>query len=54
MWKQYLSDDSYENKLEFLNVHNYDGHVQNQQELRSMKNSKLVDFILHPLHKRLY
>ncbi|PKY47358.1 hypothetical protein RhiirA4_522312 [Rhizophagus irregularis] len=38
MWKQYLSDDSYENKLEFLNVHNYDGRVQNQQELRSMKN----------------
>ncbi|PKY60017.1 hypothetical protein RhiirA4_483254 [Rhizophagus irregularis] len=50
MWKQYLSDDSYENKLEFLTVHNYDGRVQNQQELRSMKNSKLVDFILHPLH----
>src|ERR1051325_6176581 len=50
MWKQYLSDDSYENKLEFLNVHNYDGRVQNQQELRSMKNSKLVDFVLHSLH----
>ncbi|CAB4443608.1 unnamed protein product [Rhizophagus irregularis] len=50
MWKQYLSDDSYENKLEFLTVHNYDGRVQNQQELRLMKNSKLVDFILHPLH----
>ncbi|GBC23930.2 hypothetical protein GLOIN_2v1485098 [Rhizophagus irregularis DAOM 181602=DAOM 197198] len=50
MWKQHLSDDSYENKLEFLTVHNYDGRVQNQQELRSMKNSKLVDFILHPLH----
>ena len=50
MWQQYLFDNSYENKLEFLTVHNYDGRVQNQQELRSMKNSKLVDFILHPLH----
>lgn len=50
MWHQYLFDDSYENKLEFLTIHNYDGRVQNQQELRSMKNSKLVDFILHPLH----
>src|SRR4051812_9604812 len=50
MWKQHLSDDSYENKLEFLTIHNYDGRVQNQQELRSMKNSKLVDFILHLLH----
>ncbi|CAB4382202.1 unnamed protein product [Rhizophagus irregularis] len=30
MWKQYLSDDSYENKLEFLTVHNYDGRVQNK------------------------
>ncbi len=34
----------------YLTVHNYDGRVQNQQELRLMKNSKLVDFILHPLH----
>jgi hypothetical protein len=50
LWQQYLFDDSYENKLEFLTIHNYDGRVQNQQELRSMKNSKLVDFILHPLH----
>jgi hypothetical protein len=49
-WQQYLSDDSYENKMEFLTVHNYDGRIQNQQELRLMKNSKLVDFILHPLH----
>ncbi|CAB4388169.1 unnamed protein product [Rhizophagus irregularis] len=47
MWR---SDDSYENKMEFLTVHDYDGHIQNQQELRSMKNSKLIDFILHPLH----
>ena len=23
-WKQYLSDDSYENKLEFFTIHNYD------------------------------
>ena len=36
--------------MEFLTIHNYDRRVQNQQELRSMKNSKLVDFILHPLH----
>ena len=50
MWKQYLIDDSYENKMEFLTIHNYDGRIQNQQELRSMKNSKLVDFILHSLH----
>ena len=50
IWQQYLFDNSYENKMEFLTVHNYDGRVQNQQELRSMKNSKLVDFILHPLH----
>ncbi|PKY57661.1 hypothetical protein RhiirA4_478870 [Rhizophagus irregularis] len=50
IWQQNLFDDYYNNKLEFLTVHNYDGCVQNQQELRSMKNSKLVDFILHPLH----
>jgi len=50
IWYQHLFDDSYENKMEFLTVHNYDGRVQNQQELRSMKNSKLVDFILHKLH----
>ena len=31
-------------------IHNYNGRIQNQQELRSMKNSKLVDFILHSLH----
>src|SRR6266511_1053531 len=50
IWYQHLFDDSYENKMEFLTVHNYDRRVQNQQELRSMKNSKLVDFILHKLH----
>ena len=50
IWQQYLLDDSYENKIEFLTIYNYDGHIQNQQELRSMKNSKLVDFILHSLH----
>ena len=47
MWK---SDDSYENKMEFFTVHDYDGRIQNQQELRSIKNSKLVNFILHPLY----
>ncbi|GBB88523.1 hypothetical protein RclHR1_15040009 [Rhizophagus clarus] len=31
-------------------IHDYDERIQNQQELRSMKNSKLVDFILHSLH----
>ena len=36
--------------MELLTVHNYDGHIQNHQELRSMVNSKLIDFILHPLH----
>ena len=36
--------------MEFLTIQNYDGRIQNQQELRSMKNSKLVDFILHSLH----
>jgi hypothetical protein len=50
MWKQHLPDDSYENKMEFLTVHDYDGRIQNQQELRSMKHSKLVDFILHSLY----
>ncbi|GBC00013.1 hypothetical protein RclHR1_37050001 [Rhizophagus clarus] len=36
--------------VENLNVHDYDGRIQNHQELRSLNNSKLVDFILHPLH----
>ncbi|UZO00233.1 uncharacterized protein OCT59_001485 [Rhizophagus irregularis] len=53
MWKQYLSDDSYENKLEFLTVHNYDGRVQNQQELRSMKN-KSIKTNITSLNKRLF
>ncbi|PKC02429.1 hypothetical protein RhiirA5_425251 [Rhizophagus irregularis] len=42
--------DSYENRVENLNIHNYDGRIQEHQELRSLNNSKLVDFILHPLH----
>src|SRR5436190_11882556 len=50
MWKQFLTEDSYENRMELLTVHNYDGRIQNHQELRSMVNSKLIDFILHPLH----
>src|ERR1043165_8500070 len=50
IWQQYLLDDSYENKMEFLTIYNYDRRIQNQQELRSKKNSKLVDFILHFLH----
>ncbi|POG75269.1 hypothetical protein GLOIN_2v1770313 [Rhizophagus irregularis DAOM 181602=DAOM 197198] len=37
-------------KLIINYIDNYDGRIQNQQELRSMKNSKLIDFILHPLH----
>ena len=49
-WKQHLIEDSYENKVEQLNIHDYDGRIQNNHELRSMSNSKLVDFILHPLH----
>ncbi|PKY58932.1 hypothetical protein RhiirA4_513897 [Rhizophagus irregularis] len=50
LWKQFLIKDSYENRVENLNVHNYDGRIQKHQELRSLNNSKLVDFILHPLH----
>ncbi|PKB97800.1 hypothetical protein RhiirA5_432477 [Rhizophagus irregularis] len=50
LWKQFLIEDSYENRIENLNVHNYDGRIQKHQELRSLNNSKLVDFILHPLH----
>ena len=50
LWKQFLTEDSYENRAENLNVHNYDGRIQSYQELRSLNNSKLVDFILHPLH----
>uniref|UniRef100_U9SNF3 Uncharacterized protein n=1 Tax=Rhizophagus irregularis (strain DAOM 181602 / DAOM 197198 / MUCL 43194) TaxID=747089 RepID=U9SNF3_RHIID len=50
LWKQFLIEDSYENRVENLNVHNYDGRIQKHQELRSLNNSKLVDFILHPLH----
>ncbi|RGB27656.1 hypothetical protein C1646_768817 [Rhizophagus diaphanus] len=50
IWKQFLIEDSYENRMESLNVHNYEGHIQHHQELRFMINSKLIDFILHPLH----
>ena len=50
LWKQFLIEDSYENRVENLNVHNYDGRIQKHQELRSLNNSKLVDFILHSLH----
>ena len=49
-WKNFLIEDSYENRVELLNIHNYDGRIQKYHELRSMSNSKLVDFILHPLH----
>ncbi|CAB4393660.1 unnamed protein product [Rhizophagus irregularis] len=50
LWKQFLIEDSYENRVENLNVHDYDGRIQNHQELRSLNNSKLVDFILHSLY----
>src|SRR6266498_675292 len=46
----FLIEDSYDNRVELLNIHNYDGRIQNYHELRSMSNSKLVDFILHSLH----
>ena len=46
---KYGIEDSYENRMELLTVHNYDGRIQNHQELRSMVNSKLINFILHPL-----
>jgi hypothetical protein len=49
-WKNFLIEDTYENRVELLNIHNYDGRIQNYHELRSMSNSKLIDFILHPLH----
>ncbi|GES99447.1 hypothetical protein GLOIN_2v1846234 [Rhizophagus clarus] len=42
--------NSYENRVENLNIHDYDGRIQNHRELRSLNNSKLVDFILHLLH----
>ena len=48
--EKFLIEDSYENRVELLNIHNYDGRIQNYHELRSMSNSKLVDFILHLLH----
>ena len=50
LWKQFLIEDSYEDRVEQLNIHNYDGRIKDHHELRSMSNSKLVDFILHPLH----
>src|SRR5436305_1807137 len=50
LWKQFLIENTYENRVENLNVHDYDGRIQNHQELRSLNNSKLVDFILHLLH----
>jgi len=50
LWKQYLIEDSYENRVEQLNIHDYDGRIQSCHELRSMSNSKLVNFILHSLH----
>src|SRR6266540_1950275 len=50
LWKNFLIENSYDNRVELLNIHNYDGRIQNYHELRSMSNSKLVDFILHSLH----
>ena len=50
LWKQYLIEDSYENRVEQLNIYDYDGRIQNYHELRSISNSKLVDFILHSLY----
>jgi hypothetical protein len=50
LWKQFLIEDSYETRVANLNVHDYDGRIQKHQELRSLNNSKLVDFILHSLH----
>jgi len=50
LWKQYLIEDSYENRVEQLNIYDYDGRIQSCHELRSMSNSKLVNFILHSLH----
>src|SRR6266498_3961510 len=48
--EKFLIEDSYDNRVELLNIHNYDGRIQNYHKLRSMFNSKLVDFILYSLH----
>src|SRR6266498_3296522 len=48
--KNFLIKNSYDNRVKLLNIHNYDDRIQNYYELRSMSNSKLVDFILHSLH----
>ena len=45
-----LIEDSYENRVEQLNIHDYDGRIQSCHELKSMSNNKLVNFILHSLH----
>ena len=50
LWKQFLIEDSHEARIEQFDIHDYDGRIQHYHELRSMSNSKLVDFILHPLH----
>ena len=33
-----------------LNIYNYNDRIQNYYKLRLISNSKLVNFILHPLH----
>src|SRR6266508_4373412 len=48
--EKFLIEDSYDNRVELLNIHNYDGRIQNYHKLKSMSNSKLVNFILHSLH----
>src|SRR6266498_5387341 len=48
--KNFLIKNSYDNRVELLNIHNYDDRIQNYHELKLMSNSKLVDFILHSLY----
>ncbi len=48
--ENFLIENFYDNRVGLLNIYNYNGRIQNYYELRSMSNSKLVDFILHSLH----
>uniref|UniRef100_U9TT06 Uncharacterized protein n=1 Tax=Rhizophagus irregularis (strain DAOM 181602 / DAOM 197198 / MUCL 43194) TaxID=747089 RepID=U9TT06_RHIID len=45
MWKQHLSDDSYENKLEFLTVHNYNRRVFEKIEQKDYFNNFVIPTI---------
>src|ERR1043165_3330600 len=38
LWKNFLIEDSYENRVEILNIYNYNSRIQKYHELRSMSN----------------